>query len=98
MNYTLDSVIQFTESLKEQNKEKKINYLPVLIFDLNQIAVASSDIYFGILTTKNKVNLVYNGVPQLELGADSQIVDFFHNLSSIESLIGHFRGFRITMQ
>lgn len=106
MQFTLDSVTQFIESLKEKNKGKKVSSVPVLIDNLNDISKAENKYYFGILTIGSNVSEAIlkdeNDLEIITIIANGQIVDYFSYVSFVDNVpaelanpLGHFRGFEI---
>lgn len=109
MHFTLDSVTQVVQALKNLNKAKTVNETPVLITDLNDISLQSNRYYFGILTVGTNVEKTIlkdsssNEIITIE--KNSQIVDFFNDADFLDggdvalvSPTGHFRGFEITIR
>ena len=108
MQFTLDSIEQFKNSLKAINKGKTITYKPILIKDLNNISQADNKFYFGVLTVgSNIITAVLKDEADSEIitiESNSQIIDYFSSASFLDvdeieliSPKGHFRGFEINI-
>lgn len=109
MQYTLDSVEQAIDGLREMYPSKKnFDRKTYMTKDLNNLKTANNNIYFfGVLTVGKNIIATpkFEGGEMLDVNKNSQIIELFSNISLTdqdggvlaEAPKGFFRGFEIVI-
>ncbi|GAB5563347.1 MAG: hypothetical protein Wins2KO_04100 [Winogradskyella sp.] len=109
MNNSLDTLESILEAVKKQNPNSEPKAHKIIENDLSILkSLDTYTMYYGVLTNGDNENaqlLDRNNNVIIQIGKNSQIIDFFHALkftdasdAEISNPKGHFRGYAITVK
>ncbi|MBP0902401.1 hypothetical protein ACFSKN_02135 [Mariniflexile gromovii] len=110
MEFTLDSVTQYKESLRDIYLGKTITEKAVFVKDLNELTEnILNRHFFGILTIGSNVDSCLlkedDDTDFISVDANSQIIECFSSIECLDAALaivsspkGHFRGFEINIR